>query len=354
MTSNPSLKVSNFGEKELILSILSISNQFNHNVDFINKIGDDCSVITLNDCYLISTSDMLIEKTHFPKAMSFYQMGFKVVTVNVSDLASMGSTPLGFLLNMGIYKDLLLSDFEELVKGVNDGCNYYNIPLIGGDTNQSDEIILSGTALGEISKKFKPMVKYGFNVGDLVCITGKIGLAPLGFKLLSLDLNELLNNNSNLSKDYCELCINEALKPFAQLEAGKILIENSVKTATDITDGLASELSELLSRDKTYCSTIYDNLDYDKGIRIYENQIPVDEEYKIIAQTLNLDINDLMFHTGEDFQLLFTIDPNIESTLKNNLNFYVIGEVTNNNTLEMVLSNGDIKIMSSRGYQHLV
>lgn len=353
MNLNSSLKVSDFGEKELILNILSIVNQSTTD-DFINLIGDDCSVISLDDRYLISTSDMLIEKSHFPKDMSFYQMGFKAVTVNVSDLASMGAKPLGFLLNIGVYKDLLLSDFQEIINGVNDSCNYYNIPFIGGDTNQSDEIILSGTALGEVSKEYTPMVKYGFNEKDLVCITGKIGLASLGFKLLNEDLTDLFDRYPYLSEDYCQLCINEALKPFAQLDDGKILIENSVKTATDITDGLASEVYELLSRDKLYFSSLYRDLEYIKGIKLYENKIPIDKEYEDIVKALKLDINKLLFYTGEDFQLLFIIDPSMEMILKNNLNFYVIGEVTNDNTVEMILSNGDKKTIANEGYQHLV
>ena len=105
-------------------------------------------------------------------------MGYKAVVVNVSDLASMGADNIRFLLNIAIPKDTLLDDFDDLICGVIRACDDYNIPLIGGDTNEASEIILSGTAIGQVNKD-KALMKYGFESGDLVCITGELGLAAL-------------------------------------------------------------------------------------------------------------------------------------------------------------------------------
>ena len=133
------LKVSDIGEKELIKYILTKSKDI---------IPDDTAVTELNDINLISTCDMLIESKHFPDEMSYFQMGFKAVTVNVSDLAAMGADPLGFLLSIALPKDLEFNHFKEIINGVGDACDYYKIPFIGGDTNEASEIIISGTALG--------------------------------------------------------------------------------------------------------------------------------------------------------------------------------------------------------------
>ena len=160
------LKVSDIGEKELINYILSKSNYI---------IPDDCAISKFSNFDLISTCDMLIQSKHFPKNMSYFQMGFKAVTVNVSDLASMGASPLGFLLAIGLPKDLEYDSFKEIINGVLNACRYYNIPLIGGDTNESSEIIICGTALG---LNDKPLMKNTYNDGDLICLSGGIGLAP--------------------------------------------------------------------------------------------------------------------------------------------------------------------------------
>ncbi|MBR5503210.1 MAG: thiamine-monophosphate kinase [Methanobrevibacter sp.] len=379
-----SLKVSDIGEKQLIERIIEKSkscsitnivdfNDLNSNYNdsvFKTSIGDDSALINQNldsNHYLVASSDMLIQSSHFPKEMSYYQMGYKSVIVNVSDLASMGAENIGFLLNIAIPRDTLLDDFDDLICGLIRACDNYNIPLVGGDTNEASEIILSGTAIGQVYKD-KALMKYGFKEGDLVCITGQLGYAALGFELLKIKENnkghydELIEKIDQIDPTIKDLALFKALKPEAKYEDGRILAsfntgENRI-SATDITDGLASEFYEILNSDRNYSldkKNKLDNerIDYEKGIRIYENKLPVENEFKEIASLLGLDYLDLLLHVGEDFELLFTINKELKNQLKEVLNFYVIGEITNNNTLEIVLSNGDIKNLSSKGYEHL-
>jgi thiamine-monophosphate kinase len=160
----------------------------------------------------------------------------------------------------------------------------------------------------------------------------------------------------------------KALKPDARYNEGHILRELNTDenriTATDITDGLASEFYEILNSDKReYQFNINQpnnnqfnndsNGSYSKGIRIYEDKLPVEDEFKEIANVLGLNYLDLFLHVGEDFEFLFTINKELKDQLENELNFYVIGEITEKNTVEIVLSNGTIEKISSEGYQHL-
>lgn len=301
------LKVSDIGEKELINYILSKSKDI---------IADDTAITKFSDTNLISTCDMLIASKHFPRGMSYFQMGFKSVTVNVSDLAAMGADPLGFLLSIALPKDLEVEHFKEIINGVINACNYYNIPLIGGDTNEASEIIISGTALGLCDN---PLMKNTANEGDLLCITGDIGLAALGFNL----------NEDNIYTD-------KSLKPLARLNEGKIIKDAGATSATDITDGLASELYEMKK----------DSL----GFMIYEDKLEIPEEFKEISYKLGLNYLDLIFHVGEDFELVFTID-NADDL---DIDFKVIGEVNNSNKIQITLSNGEIKEIENRGYNHYV
>ena len=385
------IKVSDIGEKGLIERIIERSKtcskcrtDLNSNPsDFATSIGDDSALTDIDmddDSYLVSSSDMLIQSSHFPQEMSYFQMGYKSVVVNVSDLASMGADNIGFLLNMAIPKDMLLDDFDEMLCGVISACDDYGIPLIGGDTNQANEIILSGTAIGHVDKD-RALMQYGFQTGDLICITGELGLAALGFELLRLkdmlkiNLFEMVDLEEKISKAYeidstlCDLAIFKALKPEARYNEGHILRdfntnENRI-SATDITDGIASEFYEILNSDKKHCQSknsqdMASNTDdfngnekYSKGIRIYEDKLPVEDEFKEIANVLGLDYLDLFLHIGEDFEFLFTVNSGLIDQLKDELNFYVIGEITDKNTVEIVLSNGTIEKISSKGYQHL-
>lgn len=303
------LKVSDIGEKELIKYIIANSKSIT---------PDDTAITQLNDTNLISTCDMLIQSRHFPKGMSYYDMGFKSVTVNVSDLAAMGAEPLGFLLSIAIPKNLEIDDFKQIIDGVLGACDFYEIPLIGGDTNEASEIIINGTALGLTDK---PLMKDTYHMGDLICVTGDIGLAALGFELDVLD----------------NIYVKRALKPEARIREGLILRDYAT-SATDITDGLASELYTIKK----------DGF----GFMIHEEMFDVSDEYKRIAGELGLDYLDLMLHVGEDFELLFTISK--ENLGKLTIDCKVIGEVTDSDVVELTLENGFVERIENRGYEHYV
>lgn len=303
------LKVSDIGEKELVRYIIT-------NSKYITP--DDTAITEFSSTNIISTCDMLIQSRHFPKNMSYFDMGFKAVTVNVSDLAAMGAEPLGFLLAIALPKDLTIDSFKEIIDGVLKACEYYHIPLIGGDTNETSEIIITGTALGLTDK---PLMKDTYNKGDLIAITGSIGLAALGFELDSLD----------------NIYSKKALKPKARINEGLVL-KDFATSATDITDGLASELYEIKK----------DNF----GFMIYEDMLNITKEFKSLSCNLNLDYLDLILHVGEDFELLFTISKdNLE---KLPIDCLVIGEVTDSDVVELTLENGFVERIKNKGYEHYV
>ena len=304
------LKVSDIGEKELVKYIIANSKKIT---------PDDTAVTPFLDLNLISTCDMLIQSRHFPKNMSYFDMGFKAVTVNVSDLAAMGAEPLGFLLSIAIPKDLEVDSFKQIIDGVFKACDYYSIPLIGGDTNEASEIIISGTALGTCDK---PLMKNTYKQGDLVAITGDIGLAALGFELETLD----------------NIYVEKALKPKARIKEGQILKDYGATSATDITDGLASELYEIKK----------DNF----GFMIYEELLDISDEYKNMANGLDLDYLDLILQVGEEFELLFTISKDDLEKLP--IDYKVIGEVTDSDVVEITLENGFVDKIKNKGYEHYV
>ena len=304
------LKVSDVGEKELVKYIIANSKDIT---------PDDTAITKFTSTNLISTCDMLIQSKHFPEAMSYFDMGFKSVTVNVSDLAAMGAEPLGFLLSIAVPKDLDLDSFKEIIEGVLSACSYYSIPLIGGDTNEASEIIISGTALGLSDN---PLLKNTYSKDDLIVVTGDIGLAALGFNLDTQD----------------NIYVKNAIRPVARLNEGILIKDAGASSATDITDGLASELYEM-KRDGF-------------GFMIYEEMLGVSDEYKHLAEKLNLDYLDLVLHVGEDFELIFTIS---EDNLKNlNIDYKVIGKVTDTDNIELTLENGFVVEIRNKGYEHYV
>ena len=156
-------------------------------------------------------------------------------------------------------------------------------------------------------------------MGDLVCLTGDIGLAALGF---------------NLKGD--NIYAKKSLKPLARLKEGIIIKNAGATSATDITDGLASELYEMKP----------DSL----GFMIYEDKLEISDEFKELSSKLDLNYLDLLLHIGEDFELLFTIDKDNDL----DIDFKVIGEVNDSDKIQITLINGEVTEIENRGYNHYV
>jgi thiamine-monophosphate kinase len=338
------LLISDFGEKRLIEKIINKArffqkDYFASHIMIRDSLGDDAALLDVGPLFMVSTSDMLLQSTHFPPQMTPHQMGWKIVTVNVSDLAAMGAHPRGILISLGLPRDMGLEQFEELMDGILEACEYYGTPLIGGDTNESPQIVLNGTALGEVSKE-DVLMKNGARAGDLLVVTGPLGMAAAGFEiLLSEDAEKI---ESNIKREFIETALNHALNPRARLKEGIIAAESKLVTAcTDITDGLVSELDELVKAGDEI------------GIRIYEEKIPTHSLVAEVGQATGKNLQEMVLYYGEDFELLLTVKKEGITALNELLDVYVVGEVTDSGRMEIVDKNGKTNILPTGGYQHL-
>ncbi len=338
--------ISDLGEKKLIEKIIKKAHlfqkdYFSSHSRIRDSLGDDAALIDVDSRYLVSTSDMLLQETHFPPQMTHRQMGWKIVTVNVSDLAAMGAQPRGILISMGLPRDMALEQFEELVEGILEACDYYETPLIGGDTNESPQIVLNGTALGEVNKK-KVLMKKTLQKGNLIAVTGPLGLAAAGFEVLLADDTDSRRKIELIKGEFIEKAVNHALDPRARIKEGIIAAESKLVTAcTDITDGLTSELYEMLKPGNNI------------GIRIYESEIPSHTLVEEVGKIIGKNLHQMTLYYGEDFELLLTVKKEEFNALKKLMDVYVIGEVTDSGYVEIVDKHGKTNILPPGGYQHL-
>lgn len=335
------LKIFDFGEKKLIKRLLSRSQKFPFKSNFfdplsLESLGDDAALVDFKDKYLVITSDLLLKSAHLPDKMSFRQIGKKIITVNASDLAAMGAAAIGITVALGLPSNLLLSDFDELVDGMLEACEQYNMALIGGDTNESEELTLCGTAIGIISKK-EVLMKSGATPGDILAVTGPLGLAAAGFEIL---LNPTAGFQS-LNPELKNQALKQALEPEAQLNKGICLAKTGdVTSATDITDGLASELDEIINAGEGI------------GVTIYEDMILIPAEVTEVAGMLDKNPLELALYYGEDFELLVTIKRDKFNYLKDQINLHQIGYVDSSGVISMVNKDGKTDIIPPRGYEH--
>ena len=168
-------------KKDELALVKEIRERFSFPENIGIGIGDDSAVLNFKEPALLTT-DLMIENVHFDLSYtSFYHLGFKIVSVNVSDIYAMGGDFKAFLFSAGFPETLSEKDFKELFDGIDDALKHYGGFLAGGDLSKSEKIVLSGFAIGEAEK---PVLRKGAEPDDLIFITSYLGLSSAGFYFL--------------------------------------------------------------------------------------------------------------------------------------------------------------------------
>jgi len=291
--------------------------------------GDDCAAIDLGDRYLLITTDMMATKSHIPKGMGPYDIGWSIIAVNLSDIAAMGGRPLGLVTAIGITRGHPIDFIEQMADGMNDCARRFGTSIVGGDTKEHDDLVLCGTAFGEVAKD-GILLRRGASAGDLIAVTGVLGKAGAGFHSLK----------RNLGLKEAE----DALKrPWPRVREGMALSKSGIVTSCmDISDGLSTSIFEL-SRN----SGMTHEIDYEK--------IPKAKEVDMAFHDLERQ-KDLVLNFGDDFELLFTVKRGTEDQLDKlskecGCPFTVIGKVTSGEE-NILIDLGKREKLENLGYEH--
>lgn len=282
-------------------------------------VGDDAAVLFYGDNAILWTTDMLTEGVHFDLSyVPLRHLGYKAVTVNLSDIFAMNGTPKQILVSLGISNRFSVEAIEELYDGMLLACKKYNIDLVGGDTcSSASGLIINITALGE-AKKEEVVYRNGAKENDLICVTGDLGAAYMGLQLLERE-KAVFEENPKIQPDLGgnDYILERQLKPEAKGDLVQIFKEIGIRPGSmiDISDGLASELLHICTQSGTGC-------------RIYEEKIPIDSQTSIAAHSFRLDPTICALSGGEDYELLFTIQQSDYEKIKNRGEISIIGHVT--------------------------
>ncbi|AIJ06374.1 thiamine-monophosphate kinase [Methanocaldococcus bathoardescens] len=291
---------------ELIKKTLKFSNE-----NIVKGIDDDCAVIKIDEnFYLVATTDMMVKKAHIPSILTPYEIGGRILTANVSDIASMGAKPLAFLVSISLSKEEANEKFiKELYSGLDDFSKLYNCPVVGGDTNKGDELVLSGTAFGITDN---PIYRKG-EVGDDICVTNDLGRV-----YCALALYYMLKENKISHSEFEKLCqkypkiIEKLRKPIARVKEG-LLMNKLINGCCDISDGLGKEIT------------------YFKNFEIYSDKIfkLIPDDVIEFCEEFNLNPIKVVLNSGEEFELLFTTSKfnKVKDSLKGYSKIYKIGKI---------------------------
>ncbi len=225
-------------------------------------IGDDAAVLRVDAGKdILFTTDMIIEGRHFRlREAKPYEIGWKAMAVNISDIAAMGGLPIFAVVSVGLPASLKLHFVNELNRGLRAVAGRFGAQIVGGDTNRSDKLVLSVALLGEV-KRGQAVTRSGAKPGDVVFVTGSLG-------------------GSFASKKH--------LRFVPRIKESQFLVKNfKINSMMDISDGLVSDLRRIAEESSV-------------GFAISQKAIPVSRSAKNLRQALT---------EGEDFELLFTLSP---------------------------------------------
>jgi len=296
--------------------------------------GDDVSAYPIGGNRLcVLKTDMLVAKTDVPKGMSLWQAARKAVVMNISDFAAKGVKPLAMLVSIGMPKEITRKGLEEIAEGLNAGAREYDAYIIGGDTNEASDLIISLSLFG-LAKKDYVMLRSGAKPEDIAAVTGPFGKTSAGLKVLLENCNAPIDVRSSL--------LEAVYMPRARLKEGLVLsTTKTVTSAIDSSDGLAWSLYELSKASNV-------------GFSI-EN-VPVATEAIKFAEINGLDPLDLALYGGEEYELVLTIKPNLwdkaEKAVKSvGGNLIRIGKVTVEKQIVLEVE-GERRVIEPRGWEH--
>lgn len=248
-------------------------------------IGDDGAVLNCPAGHqLVVVTDTLVSGVHFPESTSSYDIAWKSLAVNLSDLAAMGAKPGFFSLALTLPDDLNSVDWlANFSKGLKDLASQTKLPLIGGDTT-CGPLSVTVTAQGWIESG-KALQRSGAQVGDDIYLSGSLGEGGLG-------LANVLQGLKQADFGFSEIAQAKLNRPQPRVALGRALIEQSISTcAIDVSDGLLADLAHILKAS---------NL----GATLFSEQLPLSQNVKAWQEKHQLPLFALT--AGDDYELCFT------------------------------------------------
>ena len=253
--------------------------------------GDDCGVVRTADGRLtLHTTDTLVAGVHFiPGQMEWRDIGWKVMAVNLSDIAAMGGSPSHAMVTVGIPANFELRDLEETYKGIGDACTAYGTRIIGGDVVRSSTLFITVAMTGIAGKHKKGnhalMLRSAASAEDVIAVTGDLGSSAGGQRAFAA--GRMGAETSYVRKRHS--------RPEARIAEGLKMVEIGVLAAIDISDGTVADLRHVCEE-----SGLAAVIDADK--------VPVSDELKKLFPK---DWLAMGMSGGEDYELLFTSSPQI-------------------------------------------
>ena len=286
--------------------------------------GDDCAILSPSRAPVLFTIDSMVEGVHFDlRWIPPDVLGARALTVNLSDIAAMGGRPTACVVNLAVRDGISVRMLEQIYAGLRTAARIAAIDIVGGNITSARQLSTTIAMLGETGPGV--MRRDAARPGDDIFVTGTVGDADLGWRLLAGKLKPRILARANTKKNRAakKYLIDRFFRPQARLRAGQRLAAlRPTPAAIDISDGLLQDLGHILERSGV-------------GAEVDASRIPISPAYRAI-------VGDDLTHAlsgGEDYELLFCVRPgHSESQLARRLGVAVtqIGKVVPGRRLKLL------------------
>ncbi|MGE6631553.1 thiamine-phosphate kinase [Bacillus sp. NPDC077027] len=316
--------------------IRRISPTTSHHRSLTMGIGDDASVYQTHlDKEEIVCVDTMVEHIHFRFDYSTaYEIGYKALAVNISDIAAMGGKPKYYLVSIAVPPHCDEDIITSLYKGMRSLAGAYQMDLIGGDTvSTRSDLVITVTVIGDIPKG-TACYRHTARPGDIVFVTGELGSSAAGLALLSGEVQSMNGIDDSFFLKRHKL-------PEPHLIAGQICSSFQRVALNDVSDGLASELNEIAESSNV-------------SIEIDRFLLPVHPDLPRLSENWQ----HWTLFGGEDFVLTGTIAEQDWKAFKqecqmNQIELTQIGIVQHGDCAEVILLEGEQRSkLLKKGYNH--
>lgn len=283
--------------------------------------GDDAAILSIGDKWVLYTTDMLVENVHFTlRTTTPHQLGQKALAVNMSDIAAMGGKPTFALVSLGLPPSLSTEFVEELYRGMAHMAHSHGARVVGGDTVQSQSLIINVALLGE-TEPGQAVLRKGARPSDIICVTNTLGDSAAGLALLSANMPGPTLKH---------------LVPQPRVSEGRLLV--GLATAMiDLSDGLAGDLAHLCTQSGV-------------GAQINKDCLPISEGVLLAAKALDKDPIEWALRGGEDFELLFTLPPGKVPSQIGPSPIHPIGKIVSEPGIKLI--DGETMSTTEGAYDH--
>ena len=252
-------------------------------------VSEDVEIFNLNKIKVVAKTDTLVESTDIPPKMKLSNAARKSIVACVSDFAAKGVKPEYGIISINLPKTISRSKINEIASGFRKACNEYNISILGGDTNAGKEIVFNVCIFG-ITDRI--ITRKGSKKGDMIFVTGPFGYTSAG-------LNMLLGKKKG-KESFVKKSIKSVINPKPRLDFG-LKSKKYFSSSMDSSDGLSTTLNEMAKQSKN---------------KFIINNIPSKIDLEEFVKSQKLDLHKLVFHGGEEYEIVFTVPPKHAKIIK--------------------------------------